>query len=80
MASVDAVVARNVRAERVRKGWRQADLGAAVGWSTFVVSDVETGKRRLSLGDVVLLCRALGVPLSKLLEGIEPADLGALGI
>lgn len=73
-------IANNVRAERARRRWRQADLAAALGWSEDMVGDLETGRRAVSANDLPQLCRALGVPLFKLAEGAPLEDLAALGI
>lgn len=74
------LLARNVRVERVRRGWKQSDLAEALGWSTARVTAVESGGRQLNLDAVIELCRTFGVPLVKLLEDVDPADLEALGI
>jgi transcriptional regulator with XRE-family HTH domain len=78
--TLDLVVARNVRAERARRGWRQLDLAEAMGWSVGMVSDLERGSRRCGIEDVPVICRALGVPLLKLLDGAEQDDLATMGL
>jgi ribosome-binding protein aMBF1 (putative translation factor) len=80
MPDLADIVARNVRAERARLGWRQKDLAERIGWSIGMVSDTESGKRRIGVSDMPKLCRALGVPLRELLKGASPEDLGALGL
>jgi transcriptional regulator with XRE-family HTH domain len=80
MPDLGAVVANNVRAERARLGWRQRELAERTGWSTDVVSDIETGKRRIGMEDVPVLCRALGVPLARLLVGADTDDLRVMGL
>ena len=47
VADLNTIVARNVRAERARKGWRQRDLAERMGWSVGMISDTESGQRRL---------------------------------
>lgn len=79
-ATAADILARNVRAERSRRRWRQADLAGALGWSPTKVADVEAGRRRLDIAQIIELCRALGVPLVKLLDGADPGDLEALGL
>jgi transcriptional regulator with XRE-family HTH domain len=74
------LLARNVRVERVRRGWKQSDLAEALGWSTARVTAVESGGRQLNVDAVIELCRAFEVPLVKLLEDVNPADLDALGV
>jgi transcriptional regulator with XRE-family HTH domain len=80
MPDLAGVVARNVRAERARLAWRQVDLADRIGWSIGMVSETEAGKRRIGVSDMPLLCRALGVPLTALLQGADPEDLAALGL
>ena len=80
MPDLGAVVARNIRAERARQGWRQRDLAERLEWSIGMVSDTESGQRRIGVADMPRLCRALGVPLSDLLRGAEAEDLRALGV
>jgi transcriptional regulator with XRE-family HTH domain len=74
------VIAANVRAERGRRHWRQADLGRRIGWSVSQVSALETGGRDVHVGDLPLLCRALGIPLAQLLAHADQDDQNALQI
>ena len=60
---VDALIACNVRAIRARRQERQADLAADLGWSPPVVGDLENGRRRVTMADMIKLCRALEVDL-----------------
>lgn len=78
MTSLGVIVARNVRAERARRGWKQSDLGDRLGWAVSTVSAVETGRRKLAVDDLPALCRAFGIPLAKLLDGAAPDDLEAM--
>lgn len=72
--------ARNLRAERSRLRWTQADLAKRLDWSQSKIAALENGQRRITLDQAVELCRALNVPLVKLLEGAAPEDLSALGL
>jgi transcriptional regulator with XRE-family HTH domain len=74
------VLARNIRAERGRRRWRQTDLAEALGWSPTTVADAEAGRRRLDIGQIAALCRALDVPLAQLLHGADGEELAALGL
>ncbi|MBK8078490.1 MAG: helix-turn-helix transcriptional regulator [Kineosporiaceae bacterium] len=56
MAPIGDVIAANVRAERARRRWTQAELGERVGWPRSSVSDVESGRRKLTADDLVALC------------------------
>ena len=80
MPDLTAVVARNVRGERARRGWRQVDLAERLEWSIGMVSDTESGKRRVGLADMPNLCRAFDVPLIELLRGADAEDMAALGL
>jgi transcriptional regulator with XRE-family HTH domain len=80
MPDLTAVVARNVRAERARHGWRQVDLAEKLEWSMGMISDTEAGKRRVCMADMPNLCRAFEVTLMDLLKGADPDDLAALGL
>jgi transcriptional regulator with XRE-family HTH domain len=80
MPDLSAVVANNVRAERARRAWLQVELAERLGWSIGMVSDTETGKRRIGISDMPKLCRALEVPLVELLKGGNPDDLEALDL
>jgi transcriptional regulator with XRE-family HTH domain len=80
MATLGAVVARNVRAERARLDWDQAQLALALGWSRTTVSNLESGTRTVTLDDVVPLCRALSVTFAQLIDRADPDDLAVLAL
>lgn len=77
---IDAVIAANVRAIRARRQERQADLAAELGWSQPVVGDLENGRRRVTMADMIKLCRVLDVDLRELLRGVDEDDMRALGL
>lgn len=74
------VLASNVRAERARRRWRQADLAERLGWPQSSVSDLESGRRKIGVDDIVPLCRAFDVTLARLLDGAEPGELHLIGV
>lgn len=80
MAPIGDVIAANVRAERARRRWTQAELGERVGWPRSSVSDVESGRRKLTADDLVALCAAFEVTLIKLADGASQAELRVLGL
>jgi transcriptional regulator with XRE-family HTH domain len=80
MAQLSDYLARGVRAERSRRGWRQSDLAARCAWSVDTVSAIERGVRRVDIDDALTLCQALGVSLAKLLDGADTDELRALGL
>lgn len=55
---------RCIRSLRHRRGWQQANLGAAVGRSQQWASGVESGRADPSLGDVIAALSALGAKIS----------------
>ena len=63
---------RCIRSLRHRRGWQQADLGAAVGRSQQWVSGVESGRADPSLGDVMTALSALGTTVA-----VRPIESGA---
>ena len=80
VAKLSDYLARGVRAERSRRGWRQSDLAERCGWSMDTVSAIERGVRRVDFDDALKLCRALEVPVVILLQGADPDDLRTLGL
>lgn len=76
-SQVRDALARNVRAERVRRGLTQAALAGRLGWSSQKVGALETGARRLYADELPDLALALGVQLRDLLVGL-PGEYAAL--
>jgi transcriptional regulator with XRE-family HTH domain len=66
------VLSANLRAERARAGVRQADLAARIGMPRATLSDIEGGRRKVTLGEAVEICDALGIALAQLLAGPDP--------
>jgi transcriptional regulator with XRE-family HTH domain len=70
-----------MKAERVRRGWDQAELGERIGgWTRTMVGDLELGRRKLGVDDIYPICAALGLRLSDLAIGADPDELRALGL
>jgi transcriptional regulator with XRE-family HTH domain len=80
MPDLATVVAVNIRAERARRRWRQKDLAERLGWSQATVSEVEAGKRAVNVGDLPLLCQAMGITLSDLFKGADSSEIRAMGL
>jgi transcriptional regulator with XRE-family HTH domain len=80
MPSLGDVIASNVRAERARRRWQQAELADRLGWGRSTVSDLEAGRRRVQADDLVPLCRAFGIQLAKLVDGADRTELQVLGL
>lgn len=73
-------IAANVRAERARNKWSQAELGERLGWSGATVSDLEVGRRTITANDLPLLCQVFEITLVELAQRARPDDLRALGL
>jgi transcriptional regulator with XRE-family HTH domain len=78
--SVDELIAANVRSVRAHRHDRQADVAADLGWTQSMVADLENGRRRVTMADIIKLCRVLEVDLRALLNGLDGEDLRALGL
>lgn len=78
VSTLSDVIAGAVRAERARRKWSQAELARRTGMSRSTIGDIEQGKRQVTANHLPLFCQALGVPLSVLMHGADPADLEAL--
>ena len=79
-AELDALVAGNVRAQRARRRMTQQQLADELDWSRASVLSLENDARRVTLSDVVDLCRALEIPLAELLAGAPDDVTQQLGI
>jgi transcriptional regulator with XRE-family HTH domain len=80
MNGLGAVLAVSVRNHRARRGWRQREFSDRTGWSVGMVSDIETGHRRIGVDDLPVLCRVFDVSLAELLAPAAPEDLEVLKI
>ena len=61
-----------VREARVRAGFSQERLASDVGIATNNISNLETGKKGLSLGTLVAIARSLGVSPGDLFDARAP--------
>ena len=71
---VDLIVGERLRAERIHKGWSQAQLGLALDVSFQQVQKYEKGINRVSASTLFHAARILGVSISDLFpdEAIRP--------
>jgi transcriptional regulator with XRE-family HTH domain len=84
---ITALLGRNGRNIRDARGLTQQQVAAGVGegWSKATVSAVESGRRQLSIAELVMYARALGVGVPALLHDDTPsvplvADLSAVQV
>jgi transcriptional regulator with XRE-family HTH domain len=78
---IDQVLGRNLERLRKEKGWSQDDLvsrGWQVGlpWSRSTIAALESGKRAVELGEVVLLALILNSTVAELLAGDDVTLVG----
>lgn len=59
-----------IRKLRLRRGWTQVVMAEKVGLDRSFIADVERGKRNISILNLDLIAKGLGVSLSRLLSGI----------
>ncbi len=59
-----------IRKLRLRRGWTQIVMAERVGLDRSFLADVERGKRNISIINLDLIAKGLGVSLSRLLSGI----------
>ena len=62
---------RRIRELRSKKGWSQEEFGQISGLHRTFVAHVEGGKKNLSFDSLMTIATHLGVPLEKLVSGLE---------
>ena len=67
------LISRRLKEARLRKGLTQLNLALQSGISQNMIASIERGTRNPAFQTVILLCRALDLRLSDLLQDIEPA-------
>lgn len=68
---LEAAIARNVRALRIRRGLSVADMAAEIGISKAMLSKIENAQTSCSLGTLSRLAQGLDVPVSSLFRGAD---------
>lgn len=71
--------AKSVRGMRTQRRWTQAQLAARLtdlGWRVddSAIARIETGDRKVSIGEAFLLADTLGISLAMLVDDSKPAD------
>lgn len=66
-----AAVGLRLRQHREARGLTQERLAEKAGLDQTYISGIERGVRNPGIKNIVRLARALGIPVAKLLEGVE---------
>lgn len=74
--TIDKQVGLRVRACRLAKDMTQQDVANKVGVKFQQVQKYETGKNRISISKLVLICEVLGVTVSSVLDDAHSDDNG----
>jgi transcriptional regulator with XRE-family HTH domain len=72
---LDAAIRARVRGLRLARGWSLDSLAARCSLSASTLSRIETGNRRISVDQLVLIARALGSTLDQLVESVDNDDV-----
>jgi transcriptional regulator with XRE-family HTH domain len=64
----------NIRVMRTRKQMTQEQLAFAADMHPTYLSEIERGKRKVSVEMLLRLAKALGCDAAALLEGLEPSE------
>ena len=68
-----AALRETVAEERKKAGMKQEDVAAALGVAQSLISNIETGERRLDVVEFIAVVRALGADPTEVLKKIEAA-------
>ena len=70
------VFARNIRLARIHANISQEGLAAEAGLDRAFVGTLERGQRNISIDNVELIAKAIGIPAHELLDPKLPQDRG----
>lgn len=71
----DAAVAAQLRAERARRDWTQAELAGRAGLHYNTIHRIEKGQRGMSLAQLYAICGALGIDPGEFLDAAQAAAI-----
>lgn len=77
IGEANAVVAANVRAELARSQLQQKDLAPLLCISPAQVSQRMTGRVPFTVGEAVIVADFMGIPIGRLLNGVQSAAVPA---
>ncbi len=67
----EEVIGKNIKSERIKKGWSQSRLSNECGIANTVISAYENGKKTPGLDSVARIATGLGVSIDRLCYGDE---------
>lgn len=79
MSEAERAIGAAIRGQRTRLGLKQADLAERIATSQATISAMELAQRPLLVDDVLAVCRALGITLRDLTQGLSDDDVRLLG-
>jgi transcriptional regulator with XRE-family HTH domain len=74
--SLRLVFARNIRLVRIHAGISQEVMAAEAGLDRAFVGTLERGQRNISIDNIELICKAIGLPAHELMNPDLPAQHG----
>lgn len=77
---VDQQVGYNIKAARKFIGWSQTELGNVLNVSFQQVQKYETGRNRISAGNIVTICKALSIGVDEIFSNCFENDIEAKNI
>ena len=72
---LDAIIRARLRGLREARGWSLDALASRCHLSASSLSRIETGRRRISIDQLVPIARALGTSLDQLVEPVGEDDV-----
>jgi transcriptional regulator with XRE-family HTH domain len=67
----DRIIARNIRRERITRGWSQQRLADEIGVTYQQAHKYERGVNRASGGRLAMIARAFGIAPGTLFDGVD---------
>lgn len=72
--SYHTILRSNIRAELARRDWLVQEGAAAIGMQPSMFSSRLHGRTEWRMSELVGLASALGIPVSKLLDGVDDGE------
>jgi transcriptional regulator with XRE-family HTH domain len=71
VTAIDIELAQRIRAAREAAGLSQTDVSVRIGVSYQQMQKYEHGRNRLSVGRLIRIATAIGIPATTLIDGLE---------